>query len=205
MACLDVQTSWHFRFHKPLLRRMRMAIGIRKPVSGSLCRLSVPLLLGPRKRLNGEGADAVAAVGQHRDRWVDRLPRRAEPLGKPGRRRPLLAVDQAEVPGPAVLRHGLADADLKVALLVVPVPDVAAVKADDDRILPLLGISGTGLKGVSLGSGRSRPRSASWRAATRCRWRRMVQALAVLPIGRISLSNWAVAPQAISGAHLVSR
>jgi hypothetical protein len=47
MACLDVQTSWHFRFHKPLLRRMRMVIGIRKPVSGSLCRLSVPLLLGP--------------------------------------------------------------------------------------------------------------------------------------------------------------
>jgi hypothetical protein len=54
MACLDVQTSWHFRFHKPLLRRMRMAIGIRKPVSGSLCRLSVPLLLGPLfQRIDG--------------------------------------------------------------------------------------------------------------------------------------------------------
>src|SRR3954452_1189833 len=48
MACLDAQTSWHFRFHKPLFRRMRMAIGIRKPVSGSLCWLSVPLLLDPR-------------------------------------------------------------------------------------------------------------------------------------------------------------
>jgi hypothetical protein len=87
----------------------------------------------------------------------------------------------------------------------VPVPDIAAVKADEDLILPLLGISGIGLNGVSMGSGHSRPRSASWRAATRCRWRRMVQALAGLPIGRISLSNWAVAPKEISDAHLVSR
>ena len=48
MAHLDAHISWDCRFHKPLLRRMRMAIGIRKPVRGRLCRFSVPLLLAPR-------------------------------------------------------------------------------------------------------------------------------------------------------------
>ena len=45
IARLGAQTSWHFRFHKPLSPRKRMAIGIGKPVGGRLCRFSVPLLL----------------------------------------------------------------------------------------------------------------------------------------------------------------
>ena len=47
----------------------------------------------------------------------------------------ILAADQAEVAVVAILGHRLADHDLEVLLFVVPVPDVAAVDADDDRFL----------------------------------------------------------------------
>ena len=47
----------------------------------------------------------------------------------------ILAGNEAEVAVIAPRGHGLADDDLEVALFVVPVPDVAAVDADDDRFL----------------------------------------------------------------------
>jgi hypothetical protein len=47
----------------------------------------------------------------------------------------ILAGNQAEVAVIAPSAQGLADDDLEVALLVVPVPEIAAVDADDDRFL----------------------------------------------------------------------
>jgi hypothetical protein len=94
----------------------------------------------------------------------------------------LLLLDSQSLDGFPVIApqgHRLADDDLEVALFVVPVPDVAAINADDDRLLPNLPLPTIG--GVSsMPPGCPSPRSASWRAATRCKWRRMVQTLAVL-------------------------
>ena len=53
----------------------------------------------------------------------------------------LLLLDSQSLDGFPVIApqgHRLADDDLEVALFVVPVPDVAAINADDDRLLPNL-------------------------------------------------------------------
>src|SRR3712207_872605 len=47
----------------------------------------------------------------------------------------ILTGDEAKVAVITARSQGLADDDLEVALLVVPVPEVAAVDADDDRFL----------------------------------------------------------------------
>ena len=47
----------------------------------------------------------------------------------------ILAPDEAEVAVIATRGQGFANPDLEVVFLVVPVPDVAAVDADDDRCL----------------------------------------------------------------------
>jgi hypothetical protein len=80
-------------------------------------------------------AHAVAAVGQHRDgrgpRQVLTVQNRVKSAVGPV----ILTGDQADIPVIAPYGHGLADHDLDVALFVVPVPDVAAIEADDDRRL----------------------------------------------------------------------
>ena len=63
----------------------------------------------------------------------------------------ILAPDQAEVTVIATCGHGFADDDLEIVLFVVPVPDVAAVDADDDcRLRERLAIGGTALDGTRL-------------------------------------------------------
>ena len=85
----------------------------------------------------------------------------------------------------------------------MPVPDVAAVDADDDRFLRdrLVIIR------IAFQANRLLAAKISFMTGSDllCRWRRMVQALAVLPIGSTSFSNWAVKPKETSEAHLVSR
>ena len=82
---------------------------------------------------------------------------------------------------------------------------MAAVEADDDR-----GPSGIGSSFQSAGHppmnpACSAPRSASQRLATLCRWFRMVDALAVVPIGSTSWSRSAISPYDTSEANLLSR
>jgi hypothetical protein len=91
----------------------------------------------------------------------------------------------------AACGYGLTGHDLEVTLPVIPVPDVAAINADDDRILldlPLPSIGGSVIDAAQAPITKTVP----CRAATLCRWRRIVQALAVLPIDRTSFSSWAV-------------
>src|SRR5690242_8767829 len=93
---------------------------------------------GAGREFAGQRAHAVTAVGQQRDR---RAPRQV--LGLQNRAKPpagllILAVDQAEIPVLTTRGQGLADHDLEVAFLVMPVADVAAINADDDRALPEL-------------------------------------------------------------------
>src|SRR5690349_17189890 len=88
--------------------------------------------------------------------------------------------------------------------VVGPVADMAAVEADDDRIL------GTGSPFPSAGHPSmdpacSGPRPASQRLATLCRWLRRVEALAVVPPGRTSWSRSAVSPYDTRDANLLSR
>jgi hypothetical protein len=53
-------------------------------------------------------------------------------LAEPALRYGILAADQAEVAVIAILGHRLADDDLELLLLVMPVPEVAAVDPDND-------------------------------------------------------------------------
>jgi hypothetical protein len=45
----------------------------------------------------------------------------------------ILAPDKAQVAVIAIRGHGFADHDLEVVSLVIPVPDIAAVEANDDE------------------------------------------------------------------------
>ena len=141
-----------------------------------------------------ERADAVAAVGQHRNRLIYWQLLAPQYLAEPMLRCGILTADQAEITVVAILGHRLADDDLEVPLLVMPVPEIAAVDPDDDRFpwdrRHL--ISGRTAHRLKLAG--SPPRSASCRAATLCRCWRMVSGL-VPATGRTSLSKAAVMPR----------
>jgi hypothetical protein len=116
---------------------------------------------------------------------------RSQNLTEAASRLLILTSDKTEVAVIAPAGHEFADHDLKVVLFVMPVPDIAAVDADDDRCLrERLTVDQTLVNPTRLLAAEV----SSWRAATLCRWRRMVEASAVLPIGRTSLSRSAVMP-----------
>ena len=93
----------------------------------------VQVMLAAGRQVAHERANAVAAVGQHRDRLIHWQPLAPQHLAEPALRCGILAADQAEVAVVAILGHRLADDDLELLLLVVPVPEVAAVDPDNDR------------------------------------------------------------------------
>src|SRR3954453_5160985 len=114
---------------------------------------------GAGRELAGQRTHAVATVGQQRER---RAPRQALALhnrAKPASRLLILAADEAEIPVVATRGQRFADHDLEVVFLVVPVADVAAIEADDDRSLrdrPRRALGGTArdvarLPGAELG------------------------------------------------------
>src|SRR3954447_2809384 len=106
---------------------------------------------GAGREFADQPAHAVAAIGQHRDRLSHRQILSAQNLAEPPPGLLILAPDQAEVTVIATCGHGFADDDLEVVLFVVPVPDVAAVDADDDcRLRERLAIGGTALDGTRL-------------------------------------------------------
>ena len=74
----------------------------------------------------------LAAIGQKCHVLVGLQSLTFQQLGQPALRLPVIAMHQANVAGPAVVRHGPADDQLEVGLPVVPVPDVAAIQADDN-------------------------------------------------------------------------
>ena len=131
-------------------------------------------MLAAGRQVADERADAVAAVGQHRDRlicWQLLAPQYfAEPILRCG----ILTADQAEITVVAILGHRLADDDLEVPLLVMPVPEIAAVDPDDDRFPWDRRHLTSGRTVIDSSSAGSPPRSASCRAATWCRCWRMV-------------------------------
>jgi hypothetical protein len=90
------------------------------------------MMLAAGRQVAHECANTVAAVGQYRDwliRWQPLAPQHlAEPVPGIG----ILVADQAEVAVVAILNHRLADDDLEVPLLVVPVPEVATVDPDNN-------------------------------------------------------------------------
>jgi hypothetical protein len=51
----------------------------------------------------------------------------------------ILASDKAQVAVIAIRGHGFADHDLEVVSLVIPVPDIAAVEANDDESIKMCG------------------------------------------------------------------
>ena len=109
--------------------------------------------------------------------WILRQPLAPQHRAEPALRCGILAADEAEVAAVvAILGHRFADDDLEVPLLVVPVPEVAAIDPDND-CLRGIGDAWPAAGPSSTKPGCSLPRSASCRAATLCRWRRMVSAL----------------------------
>jgi hypothetical protein len=82
-----------------------------------------------------QSSHAVAAVRQHRDRLGHRQILRSQNLAEPLSGLLILTPDQAEVAVIAIRGHGFADHDLEVMFLIVPVPDVATIDADDDGCL----------------------------------------------------------------------
>src|SRR3954470_17397063 len=82
-----------------------------------------------------QGAHAVAAVGQDRDRRVPRQPLGAQHHAQAAPRRLILAAHQTEVTAVPLRGHRLADDDLELLLLVMPVADVPAVEPDQERLV----------------------------------------------------------------------
>src|SRR5918995_5953185 len=92
-----------------------------------------------------ETADAVAAVGQEGEVLVDLQVLGAQHLEQPAFWLVIMGLNQAEVAVIPNLGYRLADDDLELLPFVVPVPQVGAVDADDDRALrhgQLLAIGG---------------------------------------------------------------
>src|SRR3954447_10972851 len=90
------------------------------------------MMLAAGRQVADERANTVAAVGQHRDRLIRWQPLAPQHLAEPALGRSILTADQAEIPIVTILGHRLADDDLEAPLLVVPVPEVAAVDPDND-------------------------------------------------------------------------
>src|SRR4051812_1856919 len=93
------------------------------------------MMRGTGREFADQPAHAVATVGQYRDRLGYRQALSAQDLAEPPPGLLILASDKAEVAVIAIRSQGFADHDLEVVLFVVPVPDVAAIDADDDRSL----------------------------------------------------------------------
>jgi hypothetical protein len=93
----------------------------------------VQMMFSPRRQVADERADAVAAVGQHRNRLIPGQFLAPQYLTEPELRCGILVADQAEVAVVAILGPRLADDDLELLPLVVPVPEIATVDPDNDR------------------------------------------------------------------------
>ena len=92
----------------------------------------IQVMLAAGRQVARERANAVTAVGQHRDRLILRQPLAPQHLAEPALRCGILAADEAEVAVVAILGHRFADDDLEVPLLVMPVPEVATIDPDND-------------------------------------------------------------------------
>src|SRR3954471_15414047 len=90
-------------------------------------------MLAAGRQVAHQRADAVTAVGQHRDRLIRWQPLAPQDLAESALGRGILAADQADVAVVAILGHRLADDDLELLPLVVPVPEVATVDPHNDR------------------------------------------------------------------------
>src|SRR3954467_9640778 len=90
-------------------------------------------MLSAGRQVAHQRADAVAAIGQHRDSLIRWQPLALQHLAEPAPGSGILVADQTEVAVITILGHRLADDDLELLLLVMPVPEVAAVDPDDDR------------------------------------------------------------------------
>src|SRR5690242_10904422 len=107
----------------------------------------IQMMHGAGQELTHQSAHAVAAVRQEGERLVPVQALVVKNLEQPAPWLVVVGLDQAEVTVPAVFGHGLADDDLELPLLVVPVADVATIDADEDRPrgnrqLPRLGAAG---------------------------------------------------------------
>src|ERR671910_2747968 len=82
-----------------------------------------------------EAADAVAAVGQEGEALVDLQVLGAQHLEQPAFWLVIMSLNQVAVAVVPNLGYRLADDDLELLPFVVPVAQVGAVDADDDRPL----------------------------------------------------------------------
>ena len=95
----------------------------------------VEIILGTGRNPVQEAADAVAAVGQEGEALVHPQVLGAQHLEQPAFWLVIMGLNQAEVAVVPNLRHRLADDDLELLPFVVPVAQVCAVDANDDRPL----------------------------------------------------------------------
>ena len=130
-------------------------------------------MLTAGRQIAHERADAVTAVGQHRDRLIRWQPLTPQHLAEPALRCGILAADQAEVAVIPILGHRLANDDLELLPLVMPVPEVATVDPDNDRflrdrrwlvsggtVIPQARLAGAEVGVLPGGGGRHRPAQA---------------------------------------------
>src|SRR5262245_9493255 len=92
-------------------------------------------MLGLGVKLHGKGADRRSAIRQKRQRlrvlYTLGLQHRAQSLFGFG----IVGLDKAKALGRLYGRHGFADNDLKVALFLLPVPDIPAVEPNGEGSL----------------------------------------------------------------------
>src|SRR3954471_16861890 len=104
-------------------------------VAAGRAKEPVEISLGTERDPIQEAADAVAAIGQEGEALVDPQILGTQHLEQPASWLVIMGLDQAEGAVVPNLRHRLADDDLELLAFVVPVAQVGAVDADDDRPL----------------------------------------------------------------------